>query len=440
MRKTCWAAVLVAGVISASAAPAGAHVQAASTCAGRAVTITGTPGDDTIVGTQFPDVIAAGAGNDVVSGIGDRTGAGDVVCLGPGNDAFIGGAGDDLVVAEAVPDGADRISVGAGRDLVDYSTRTTPVSVSLDGAANDGAPGEGDAVGPDVEFLEAGSGADVLTGSPSARLLAIDGNAGDDRISSGGPGGGSSAISLSGGAGDDVIDASSSIDRVGLGGGDGNDTLTGGAGDDSLGGSRGADVLNGGGGNDRLNGDDDPNTTDGGADRLDGGTGDDRLQGDVGNDLLQGGAGDDTIDGVAGNDTLIGGFGDDTMSGGDGNDQSAAEATPDGADTFFGDAGTDKMSYGLRTAGVVVSPNDIANDGVFNEGDDVASSVEDVTGGQGSDVLLGNALPNRLFGGNGSDVLNAVDGVAGNDVVDGAQGVGVDQCRADPGDTIRNCS
>jgi hypothetical protein len=44
-----------------------------------------------------------------------------------------------------------------------------------------------------------------------------------------------------------------------------------------------------------------------------------------------------------------------------------------------------------------------------------------------------------LFGGSGSDLINAVDGISGNDVVDGAQGLGADQCTADPGDTVTNC-
>jgi Ca2+-binding RTX toxin-like protein len=86
MRKICFvAAALVAGVLTAPATPA----HALTTCGGRTVTIAGTAGDDTITGTQFPDVISAEAGNDVVSGLGEA----DVVCLGPGNDVFNGGAG-----------------------------------------------------------------------------------------------------------------------------------------------------------------------------------------------------------------------------------------------------------------------------------------------------------------------------------------------------------
>jgi Ca2+-binding RTX toxin-like protein len=402
MRKICFvAAALVAGVIATPATQA----HALTTCGGLAVTIAGTAGDDTLTGTQFPDVISAEAGNDVVSGLGEA----DVVCLGPGNDVFEGGDGDDVVVVDAAADGADTIVGGAGRDTADYSARTTSVNVSLDGLVNDGAAGEGDSVAADVEFLRGGSAGDVLTASPSGGLQIL-GNGGNDTINSGGGG----FLQLVGGSGDDFIDARTSVNTVGLLGDDGNDTLTGCAGDDNLAGKAGTDTLNGGGGNDRLSGDDNPNETTGGA------------------DTLNGGAGDDILDGH-------GGPGDDRIDGSDGDDQSIADATPDGADTFFGEAGTDTMSYSLRNIAVAVTPDDRADDGAFLEGDNVASTVENITGGQGGDFLFGNALANKLFGGNGSDSLNAVDGISGNDVVDGAQGTGTDSCTADPGDTIRNC-
>lgn len=375
-------------------------------------------------------MISAEAGNDVVSGLGEA----DVVCLGPGDDVFEGGDGDDVVVVDAAADGADTIVGGAGRDTADYSARTTSVNVSLDGLVNDGAAGEGDSVAADVEFLRGGSAGDVLTASPSGGLQ-IFGNGGNDTINSGGGG----FLQLVGGPGDDFIDARTSVNTVNLLGDDGNDTLTGGAGDDNLAGKAGTDTINGGGGNDHLSGDDNPNATTGGADTLNGGAGDDVLDGHAGDDLLQGGSGNDQINAGFGNDVTIGGPGDDRIDGSDGDDQSIADATPDGADVFFGEAGTDTMSYSLRNIAVAVTPDDRADDGAFLEGDNVASTVENITGGQGGDFLFGNDLANKLFGGNGSDSLNAVDGVSGNDVVDGAQGTGTDSCTADPGDTIRNC-
>ena len=85
------------------------------------------------------------------------------------------------------------------------------------------------------------------------------------------------------------------------------DSLTGDAGDDMLDGMEGADDLSGGRGDDLLDGG-------GGNDRLLGGDGDDMLLGQAGGDDLYGGAGDDDIGGDGGSDRLTGGDGSDIFS------------------------------------------------------------------------------------------------------------------------------
>jgi hypothetical protein len=88
------------------------------TCAGRRVTIVGTPRADRIRGTSRRDVIAALGGNDLVRGLGRN----DVICGGGGRDTLAGGPGADLLRGEAGADllrggpGRDRILGGAGRD------------------------------------------------------------------------------------------------------------------------------------------------------------------------------------------------------------------------------------------------------------------------------------------------------------------------------------
>ncbi|MGW3413816.1 calcium-binding protein [Streptomyces sp. NPDC000888] len=370
-RRALSVVAVCAGLVMGGVGLAGpAH--ALSTCKGVEANLVGTPGNDTIIGTQFADVIVADAGDDVVLGLGEA----DIVCLGPGRDFFVGGEGDDVVVADAVPDGADEISVGAGRDTVDYSARTTPVNVSLDGVADDGAPGEGDLNNADVEFLQGGSAGDTLAGSPSNTFEDIRGNGGKDTITSGAGG----TSQLIGGPGDDTIRARAGAGAV-------------------------------------------------------------RLFGEDGTDILTGGPGSDTLSGGSGIDIMTGGMGNDFVSGGDGDDQSIAEPTSaDGADDFRGGAGIDTMSYSRRDTPVAVTPDDLPDDGAFGEGDNVGGTVENITGGQAGDFLFGNELANRLFGGSGGDSLNAVDNIFGNDVVDGAQGLGTDTCTADvPGDTISNC-
>jgi Ca2+-binding RTX toxin-like protein len=48
---------------------------------------------------------------------------------------------------------------------------------------------------------------------------------------------------------------------------------------------------------------------------------------------------------------------------------------------------------------------DGANDGAAGEGDNIREDIEDLAGGNGNDVLIGNAGPNRLIAYQGEDVL-----------------------------------
>jgi len=110
---------------------------------------------------------------------------------------------------------------------------------------------------------------------------------------------------LTGGAGNDAINASAvSLKSVTLNGGAGDDTLTGGA---------IADLIDGGAGNDSLVGND-------GNDIINGGAGDNTIAGGNGNDTITGGAGIDSITGGAGNDVIVGGGGADIITGGAGAD------------------------------------------------------------------------------------------------------------------------
>ena len=146
--------------------------------------IVGTAGDDVLPGTPAPDSIYGGAGNDFL----------------------LGGAGDDEL--DGGP-GADGISGGPDRDSVSYAG--APVTVTLDGVANDGAAGEGDNIAGDVEDVFGSDGPDKLAGSGAENTL--DGNAGDDTIT-----GGSGSDGLFGGDGDDRITSrDGSVDRVDCG-------------------------------------------------------------------------------------------------------------------------------------------------------------------------------------------------------------------------------
>ena len=124
--------------------------------------------------------IVGGSGNDDLTG----SAVANNITGGPGVDNLIGLDADDLLEGGT---GADVMEGDLGVDTASYSSRPSAVTVTIDGAANDGATGEGDNVKTDVENLIGGSAGDNLTGSPSANVIrggtgndSITGLAGDD--------------------------------------------------------------------------------------------------------------------------------------------------------------------------------------------------------------------------------------------------------------------
>lgn len=93
--------------------------------------------------------------------------------------------------------------------------------------------------------------------------------------------------------------------------------------------------------------------------------------------------------------------------GGPGNDQLQGGA---GQDVFEGDEGTDGMSYGPRTAPITTSKDGVANDGQANEGDNIGSDVERITGGLANDSIGGGPDADILDGGPGDDMLSGGPG------------------------------
>jgi Ca2+-binding RTX toxin-like protein len=179
---------------SAYAPPAGGHV-----------VIETHDGNDRVFGSAGNDWIYGGPGDDVARGNGGN----DRFYGNAGVDTLFGGPGNDWFYADAVwQDGADSMQGDDGVDTVDYHMRYEGVTVTVgNGLADDGGPGEGDAVAPDIENVRGGHGDDVLTGSDARNEIL--GNDGDDQID--------------GGAGADVVD-----------GGNGSDWLRGGAGNDIM--------------------------------------------------------------------------------------------------------------------------------------------------------------------------------------------------------------
>jgi hypothetical protein len=171
-------------------------------------TLEGGFGDDVLQGGEGRDTLEGGPGNDLLEG-----GGGDDVLRGfTGNDTLRGGPGNDLLLPDSVDgsDGADTLSGGPGFDTVDYRARTCPMTITIDGAANDGCPGEHDNIIDTDQFLS-GSGNDHITGSSAPEV--IDGGPGDDFIDGGG-----GSDELRGGAGNDTIVAvDGTPDRISCG-------------------------------------------------------------------------------------------------------------------------------------------------------------------------------------------------------------------------------
>ena len=185
-------------------------------------------------------------------------------------------------------------------------------------------------------------------------------------------------IEIDAGAGNDLVDFSSTAIDTYAFGGDGDDTLLAGSGNDTLSGGAGRNRMFGGDGNDRINGS----------------SGRDFIYGEGGDDRLYGGAGNDFLDGGGNVDRLFGGDGDDFLTGGSGNDK------------LYGETGNDTLEGG--------------------RGDDL------LVAGSGDDILFGNAGSNTLLGESGNDLFYTVNGVI--DLLDG--GDGLDAAEVDDFDIV----
>lgn len=301
------------------------------------VTLDGGAGADVLLGGDAGATITGGAGADSITG-----GAGaDDLRGGEDNDSILGGDGQDTIFGDA---GNDFLNGGVDNDTLSGSAG----SDTLEGAAGDdvlnGNGGSGDILtgGTGNDTLDGGDGDDRVLESADTDFVLTDSSlnsaaTGQDELTSiegGILNGGTSAnaidasaftgtSTLSGGGGDDILQASVQASMLtggtgndSLTGGAGNDILTGGADDDLINGGLGADTISGDGGNDRLIGETNADVTAAvttlaalntdNRDSIDGGLGDDIIVGGLGSDTVNGGDGFDIIDVASGGDTTNG--------------------------------------------------------------------------------------------------------------------------------------
>ena len=163
-----------------------------------------------------------------------------------------------------------------------------------------------------------------------------------------------------------------------------------------------------------------------------GGPGDDLLSAatapaTTGSTLL-GGQGADTVVGSAGRDQLDGGAGPDRIEGRGDEDviKDGDAGSPPAADTIDGGSGRDHLDFSDVDRPVRVNlPLGLGG----AAGEDRLFGLEDVTGGDGDDVLVGAADANRLLGLGGDDRLT---GDGGDDRLEGS--TGDDRLAGGPGD------
>lgn len=346
-------------------------------------------------GTVIENAIG-GNGTDTIYG----NGAANRLIGNAGNDSLYGGNGNDTLTGGL---GADLLNGGAGFDIASYARdATTGVRVDLMAPAGNTGHAAGDTL-ISIEGLEGTAFADVIGGDAGNNML----------------------LGL---AGDDLLNARGGNDS--LYGGDGNDTLLGGAGADALFGGNGIDtagyyvdtVLG-------VRADLAAASTNTGIAAGDTYSSIENLMGSNGHDVLGGDALANVLTGLNGNDLLNGRAGNDTLYGGDGNDTLYGGA---GADALFGGEGIDTASYSVDTIlGVRADLGQPTTNTGIAAGDSY-SSIENLIGSNGHDVLGGNELANTLEGLNGNDLLN---GRGGNDILYG--GAGNDTLHGGPGnDTL----
>jgi Ca2+-binding RTX toxin-like protein len=200
-----------------------------------------------------------------------------------------------------------------------------------------------------------------------------------------------------------------------LNGGDGNDKMLGLGGHDVMVGGNGADTLYGNSGNDTVSGDAGNDTINGGKDHdvLAGGADDDRLFGNTGNDVVSGDEGSDVLRGGKGHDSLAGGDGNDTVYGNTGDDVIYAGL---GDDLYVGGAGRDTLNFSLSANGVSA---DLDKNSASGMGSDILDGIENLTGSDWNDTLIGDKEENVISGGKGNDIIA---GKRGDDVLTGGQG------------------
>jgi VCBS repeat-containing protein len=360
--------------------------------------VSGSTGNNILMGTSSSDWLEGNAGNDQLIG-------------GNGSDTLRGGTGDDSLYGGA---GADVLTGGAGADRFYFnSSPFDPFDRIVDFGPGDKIYLESSAFGG----LTPGALGDAFHQGPIAETpeqrIIYDSNAGTVYFDPDGSGpeamvpfltvglfGGFSTKSFT--ADDFVVYVQQAVQSAvtyTLAPGEWNLSLTGASAIDGKG-NVVDNVITGNDANNKIYGYD----------------GNDTLTGAGGDDYLFGAGGNDTLTAGAGYDRMYGGAGDDTYYASDATDF-AYENVGEGHDRVFASVDYQLRDYveDLTLSGTAAIGKGNASDNSI-VGDDVGNKLY---GYGGNDALVGNAGDDYLFGADGNDTLN---GGAGYDRMYGGTG------------------
>lgn len=280
------------------------------------------------------------------------------------------------------------ITGGAGDNVIDVSSLNAALFPNLTATTVDGGAGHDTLTATGITSVVLTDTRLESTGEAPETLIAIE------------------RASLTGGGGNDKIDATAFSGSVILNGGAGNDVLLGTASPDVISGGTGNDTITAGGGADSILGND-------GHDRLNGGDGDDTIQGGLGDDAIDGGPGRNLVREVAApSDTTpvnytvttsaMTGFGADTLTG-------VADVT------VIGNGGPNVIDFSAFAGGSTRAFGQGGNDLIrLPTRASLLSAIRTADGGAGNDTIVGGAGDESLAGGTGND---SVDGAGGTNTL-----------------------
>jgi Ca2+-binding RTX toxin-like protein len=350
--------------------------------------------------------LAQGSGNDTLKEMENAKGGegSDNLTGDDEKNTLVGGRGDDTLSGKG---DNDRLVGGEGSDMADYSYASTDLKITL---AEEGFEGNATVTAGDIDTL--------------VSIENIKGGTGDDEIT-----GNSSANTIIGGLGDDILDGADDSESDTLQGGDGDDTLIGyGKNDVIYGGNHTAGDWIDYSGYDTGSNYVFVNLSQNSGkvfDATNSAIGVDKLYSiehikgtdiDATSDTLVGNASDNIIMGLDGADTLRGGLGNDTLIGGyvDFNDASnnVDDSDADLASYKGSNQGITEISWTNQYSGNVT---------IIGGETDVFKQIEGIIGTSHADTMASSGLGgNTLRGEAGDDIFT---GKAGSDFLHGGDGL-----------------